>query len=186
MRFSWRWDKTMPIILETNRLILRHLVMNDLDELFALYSDPEIRKYFPDGVKNYEDTKEELGWHMSGNPEHPELGLWATVHKETGKFIGRCGLLPWEIESKLEIEVAYLLDKKFWHQGLATEAAAGILTYAFKNLNLSRIICLMHPDNIASQKVAERIGMTLAGKVNGIAGDDFPTLIYSINKSNVP
>ena len=50
----------MTIILETQRLIMRHLVMEDLDELFALYSEPEIRRYFPDGVKNYEDTKEEL------------------------------------------------------------------------------------------------------------------------------
>ncbi len=173
-------------ILETNRLILRHFVIEDLDNLFALYSDPEIRKYFPDGVKNYEDTKEELEWFLNGHPEHSELGLWATVHKETGKFIGRCGLLPWEIDGKLEIEVGYLLDKKFWHQGLATEAATGILAYAFSNLNLARIICLMHPNNIASQKVAERIGMTLERKVDGIAGDDFPTLIYSINKPAAP
>lgn len=172
----------MTIILETPRLLLRHLVMDDLDTLFALYRDPEIRKYFPDGVKNYDDTKEELEWLLNGHPEHPELGLWAIVHKETGKFIGRCGLLTWEIDGRLETEVAYLLDKKFWHQGLATEAAAGILAYAFDTLNLSRIICLMHPDNIASQRVAQRLGMTLEGSVDDIAADNFPTLIYAINK----
>jgi ribosomal-protein-alanine N-acetyltransferase len=160
--------------------------MDDLDELLALYNDPEIRKHFPDGVKNYEDTKEELEWFMNGHPKYPELGLWATIHKETGKFIGRCGLLPWTIDSQLEIEVAYLLDKKFWHQGLATEAAAGILAYAFNTLNLDRIICLMHPDNLASQRVAQRVGMTLEGKVGGIAGDNFPTLIYSIAKPVEP
>ena len=174
--------RSYTTILETKRLILRHLVLDDLDELFSLYQDPEIRRYFPDGVKNYDDTREELEWHMNGHPEHPELGLWATIHKETGKFIGRCGLLPWEIDGKLEIEVAYLLDRNFWHQGLATEAATGILKYAFGNLNLSRIICLMDPENIASQKVAQRIGMTLERKVDGIAGDNFPTLIYSIHK----
>jgi ribosomal-protein-alanine N-acetyltransferase len=172
----------MSIILETRRLVLRHLVMDDLDELFALYNDVEIRKYFPDGIKNYEDTKEELEWFMNGHPEHPELGLWATIHKETGKFIGRCGLLPWTIDGQLEIEVAYLLNKNFWFQGMATEAAAGILTYAFDTLNLSRIICLMHPDNLASQRVAQKVGMTLENKVDGIAGDNFPTLIYSIAK----
>lgn len=174
---------TIPtkIILETDRLLLRHLTMKDLDELFDLYQDPEIRRYFPDGVKNYEETKEELEWFLNGHPEHPELGLWATIHKETGKFIGRCGLLPWEIDGKLEIEVAYLLDKNFWHLGLATEAATGILAYAFDTLNLSRIICLMDPDNIASQNVAKRIGMTLERKVDGIAGDNFPTFIYAIH-----
>ena len=160
--------------------------MDDLDELFALYNDPEIRKYFPDGVKYYDDTKEELEWFLNGHPRYPKLGPWATVYKETGKFIRRCGLLPWEIESKLEIEVAYLLDKNFWHQGLATEAAAGILTYAFDTLTLSRIICLMHPDNVSSQRVAQKVGMTLEGRVDSIAGDNFPTYIYSINKSVAP
>jgi len=156
--------------------------MDDLDNLFALYRDPEIRKYFPEGILNYDDTKEELEWHMNGHPRHPELGLWATVYKETDRFIGRCGLLPWDIDGKLEIEIAYLLDKKFWHQGLATEAANGIMKYAFEKLTLSRLICLIDPDNIASQRVAERIGMSLERKVDGIDGDNFPTLIYAIEK----
>ncbi len=172
----------MSIILETPRLILRHLDMNDLDDLFALYSDPEIRRHFPEGVLTLAETREHLEWYMEGPRDNPELGLWATIHKETGKFIGRCGLLPWEIDGKLEIEVAYLLDKHFWHQGLATEAAKGILAYAFDNLNLSRIICLMHPDNLASQRVAQRLGMMLEGSVDDIAADNFPTLIYAINK----
>ena len=172
----------MTVILETPRLILRHLVLDDLDALFALYRDPEIRRYFPDGVLTREETREELEWYLHGHPEHPHLGLWAAIHKGTGGFIGRCGLLPWEIDSRLEIEVAYLLDKKFWHQGLATEAAAGIFAYAFDALNLSRIICLMHPDNIASQRVAQKLGMTWEGSADDIAADNFPTLLYAINK----
>ncbi len=172
----------MTVIFETNRLLLRHLVMDDLNDLFVLYSDPDIRRYFPEGVLNLDDTREELEWHMNGHPRHPELGLWATIHKETGKFIGRCGLLPWEIDGKLEVEIAYLLDKSFWHQGLATEAAQGILKYGFEKLSLSRLICLIDPDNIASQRVAERIGMTLERRVDGNDGDNFPTLIYSIDK----
>lgn len=175
-------DPAHSVILETERLILRRLVIEDLDGLFALYSDSEIRRYFPDGTLTRDETREELEWFLHGHPEHPELGLWATVHKTTGKFIGRCGLLPWEIDDRLETEIAYLLDKSYWHQGLATEAARGILKYAFEQLHLSRLICLMHPENVASQKVAERIGMTLERSVDGIAGDHFPTLIYSINR----
>jgi len=171
------------IILETKRLLLRRLIMNDLNDLFALYRDPEIRKYFPEGVLTLKETKEELEWHMNGHPTYPELGLWATIHKETRKFIGRCGLLPWDIDGRLEVEIAYLLDKSFWHQGLATEAAQGILKYGFEKLNLSRLICLIDPENIASQRVAARIGMTLERKVDGIAGDNYPTLIYSVNKA---
>jgi ribosomal-protein-alanine N-acetyltransferase len=170
------------IILETKRLMLRRLVMDDLDELFMLYSDPEIRKYYPEGVLTYEETKEELEWFLNGHPRHPELGLWATIHKETGQFIGRCGLLPWNIDDVLEVEVAYLINKSYWRQGLATEAAMGILQYGFEQLNLTRLICLVDPGNIASQKVAEKMGMTLEKKVDGIDGDNFPTLIYAINK----
>jgi ribosomal-protein-alanine N-acetyltransferase len=163
-------------------LLLRHLEMNDMHALFALYQDIEIRRYFPDGVLSYEDTKEELEWYLHGHPRYPKLGLWATIHKESGKFIGRCGLLPWEIDGKLEIEIAYLLDKEFWHQGFATEAAQGILIYGFEKLHLTRLICLMHPENIASRKVAERIGMKRESQVNGVAGDHFPTLLYAIEK----
>ncbi|MGD8402322.1 MAG: GNAT family N-acetyltransferase [Anaerolineales bacterium] len=172
----------MTVILETQRLLLRHLTLGDLDELFALYSDPDIRKYFPEGVLNLDETREELKWHMHGHPDNNKLGLWATIHKETGKFIGRCGLLPWEIEGKFEVEIAYLLDQNFWHQGLATEAANGILRYAFQTLNLPRLICLINPENIPSQKVAKRIGMTLERRVDGIDGDNFPTLIYTISR----
>jgi RimJ/RimL family protein N-acetyltransferase len=172
-------------ILETERLSIRRLVMDDLDSLAALYSDRDIRRYFPDGdhgILTYEETKEELEWFLNGHPTHPELGLWATIHKETEKFIGRCGLLPWTIDGREEVEIAYLLDKNYWGQGLATEAARGIKKYAFDKLHLSRLICLIDPQNQASRRVAEKVGMTLEREVDGIAGDNFPTVIYSITK----
>jgi RimJ/RimL family protein N-acetyltransferase len=169
-------------ILETNRLILRRQIMEDLDALWALYCNPEITKYIPDAPRSYEEAKEELEWFMNGHPRRPELGLWATIHKGTGKFIGRCGLLPWTIEEQQEVEVAYTLAQDYWGQGLATEAAKGILQYGFEQLHLSRLICLIDPENIASQRVAEKIGMTLEKKVDGIDGDNSPTLIYSIGK----
>jgi [ribosomal protein S5]-alanine N-acetyltransferase len=112
--------------------------------------------------------------------------LWATVHKETNAFIGRCGLLPWTIDGRDEVEVAYLLDKNYWGQGLAKEAAGAILEYGFGSLGLSRLICLIDPQNVASQKVAERIGMTLEREVDGIDGDGIPTLIYSTSKQVGP
>lgn len=172
----------MSYLLETSRLLFRHLTLDDLGNLFSLYQDPEIRRYFPEGTLSYEDTKEELEWHMNGHPEYPELGLWATIHKETGKFIGRCGLLPWTIDEREEVEIAYMIDKSFWRQGLGTEAAEGILRYGFEQLGLSRLICLIDPENIPSQRVAEKIGMTLEKLVDGIDGDNFPTLIYSITR----
>jgi [ribosomal protein S5]-alanine N-acetyltransferase len=77
-----------------------------------------------------------------------------------------------------------LLGKKFWGQGFATEAALAIVQHAFQKLDLSRLICLIDPENLASIKVAQRIGMKLEQKVDGIDGDGIPTLIYSISRNS--
>jgi len=166
-------------ILETERLILRHLVPDDLDHLFALYSDAETRQYFPEGTLTYEETKEELEWFLNGHPEHPELGLWATMYKETNRFIGRCGLLPWTIDGRTEVEVAYLLDKSYWRQGLGTEAAQAIAHYGFEQLHLSRLICLIDRRNQASVKVAQNIGMIFEKEGVDEVG---PFLLFSMHK----
>jgi [ribosomal protein S5]-alanine N-acetyltransferase len=170
------------MILETERLVLRRLVLEDLDALFELYRDLEIRRYFPEGVLSYQQTRAELEWFLNGHPRFPELGLWAMVNKATGEFMGRCGLLPWTIQGQQEVEVAYLLGKKFWGQGYATEAALAIVRYAFEDLDLSRLICLIDPENLASVNVAQRIGMGFEQKMDGIDGDGIPTLIYSISR----
>jgi ribosomal-protein-alanine N-acetyltransferase len=166
-------------ILETPRLILRRLLPGDLDSLFVLYRDPEIRRYFPEGTLTCEETKEELEWFLDGHPQHPQLGLWATVHKETDQFIGRCGLLPWTIEGRAEVEVAYLLDRAYWGQGLATEAARAIAGYAFERLNLARLICMIDPGNQASINVARNIGMHLEKEMTDDKG---PFLLYAMGR----
>ncbi len=167
------------IILETERLTLRHQVPEDLDDLYALYCDPDVRKYIPDAPRNYEEAREELEWHQHGHPHHPELGLWATIHKESGAFIGRCGLLPWTLEGREEVEVAYLLAKAYWGQGLGSEAAQAIAQYGFETLQLSRLVCLIVPENTASVRVAERLGMTLEKEMQDELG---PFLLYARSK----
>jgi RimJ/RimL family protein N-acetyltransferase len=163
-------------ILETERVILRHLEPGDLDDLYALYRDPDVRRHFPEGTLTYEQTKDELEWFVGGHPARPELGLWATIHRPSGRFIGRCGLLPWTVEERDEVEVAYLLDKRFWGQGLATEAGRAIVAHAFAQLGLARLICLIDPDNTRSIGVAERIGMRFERQVE----DDLGTsLLYA-------
>lgn len=166
-------------ILETERLLLRRLVMEDLPDLVRLYSDPDIRRYFPEGVLTPEETREELEWFLNGHPRHPELGLWATIFKPENKFIGRCGLLPWEIDGQHEVEIAYLIDPAYQQRGLASEAARGILQYAFEALQLSRLICLIDEENIASIKTAEKIGMTFEKESRDETG---PFHVYSIEK----
>ncbi len=149
------------VILETKRLTLRHLEMGDLDALYRLYRDPQIRAHFPDGTRTFAETKEELEWFLHGNHTPPELGLWATLDRNTGSFLGRCGLLPWIIDGQPEVELAYLIDKSRWGEGLATEAARGIIEHARTELQLKRLICLIMPGNAASAAVATKVGMTL-------------------------
>ncbi|NQU30724.1 MAG: GNAT family N-acetyltransferase [Anaerolineae bacterium] len=168
------------IILETERLLLRHFIPDDMDALFALYRDPEMRRYFPDGTLTREETREEMEWYYNGHPKHPELGLWATTLKETGQFLGRCGLLPWTIDGVFEIEIAYMIDKRFWRQGFGAEAALGIRDYAFEKLGLTRLICLIDEENTASIKVAEKIGMTFEKEGEDELG---PFHLYTIHNS---
>ena len=97
----------------------------------------------------------------------------------TGEFIGRCGLLPWTIAGQDEVEVAYMIDKRYWRRGLGVEAARGIRDYAFNQLGLSRLICMIDGENAASIGVAEGIGMTFGKEVVDEHG---PYLIYSMSK----
>ncbi|HET9950826.1 MAG TPA: GNAT family N-acetyltransferase, partial [Candidatus Eisenbacteria bacterium] len=148
------------VILETERLTLRHLEPADLEPLFALYRDPEIRRYFPDGTLTLDETRQEIEWFRNGHPSHPVLGLWATIERRTGAFVGRCGLLPWSIDGRDEVELAFLIDKTRWGHGLATEAARAIVGYAREQLGLTRLICLITPGNDGSVRVASKVGMT--------------------------
>ena len=157
-------------ILETERLTLRHLEMEDLDALHRLYRDPEMRKHFPDGTLTLDETRDELEWFLHGHPDKPELGLWATVDRRTGAFLGRCGLLPWTIDGKPEVELAYMIDKSRWGEGLATEAAHAIIQHARTQLGLTRLICLIMPGNVASAAVARKVGMTFEREYTGEFG----------------
>jgi [ribosomal protein S5]-alanine N-acetyltransferase len=156
-------------ILETERLLMRRLVASDLDDLYALYRDPEIRRYFPEGTLTLEQTREELEWFLNGHPNHPELGLWATIHKPTGQFIGRCGLLPWTIDGVDEVEIAYLIAKPWQRQGLGAEAARALVRYGFETLGLKRLIALVDPAHEASIRTAEKAGLQF-WKVRELSG----------------
>jgi RimJ/RimL family protein N-acetyltransferase len=168
------------MIFETKRLALRRFIPEDLDALFAFYNDPEVIRYIPDAPRSYEETRTELEWFLHGHPRFPQLGLWATTHKETGLFIGRCGLLPWTIDGQHEVEVAFALAKAYWGQGLASEIAGALIEYGFYQLGFSRLICLIEPENQASIRVATRIGMTFEKSSEDEYG---PFLIYARHKT---
>ena len=165
------------VVLNTERLQLRRLEPEDLAPLYALYCDPEIRKFYPDGTRTLKETKEELEWFLHGHPEHPELGLWATVERDTGEFLGRCGLLPWHIQGRDEVELAFMIKKERWREGFAAEAADGIIKHAHHVLGLRRLVCLVMPGNAASVGVAEKVGMSFERDFTDELG---PCQLYAI------
>ena len=165
------------IVIETPRLLMRRLEPGDLDDLAALYGDADTRRYFPDGTLTREETREELDWFCDGHPDDPRLGLWATIDKRSGGFVGRCGLLPWTIEGRHEIEIAYLISRAHWRQGLGGEAAQALVRHGFETLRLTRLIALIHPDNTASAHTAMRAGLSFEREVEL---DYMPCHLYAI------
>jgi [ribosomal protein S5]-alanine N-acetyltransferase len=170
-------------LFETARLINRPLTLDDLDALAPMYADPEIRRYFPDGTQTREQTREEIEWIINVYYRRHGYGLWATILKETGALIGRCGLIPWQQPHGLETEVAYLLDKPYWGRGLASEAARGIIDYAFGTLGLTKLVCYVFPDNAASARVAQKAGMRFEREMVDEYG---LTWVYALEKPGEP
>ena len=146
-------------ILETKRLILRQFTPEDAADNYRIYTDPENMKFMGRQPDSVEFERDQIRKHIANYYDKHGFGLWATVLKETNQLIGRCGLLYQQIEDALEFEVSYLLDKHFWGQGLATEAAHEIVRLGFERYKFSRIVALIIPENEASVRVAEKIGM---------------------------
>ena len=145
-------------IIETPRLILRHLSLDDVKDLTAIHNDPMVMKFYP-RTRTYEETKQQIECIINNYRQHG-WGVWATVYKANNKFIGRCGLKSWLVNGSSEIEIGYMLAKEYWRQGLATEAACAIRDYGFEKIGCNRLISLIDKGNIASQKVAFKTGLS--------------------------
>ena len=163
-------------IIETPRLILRHLALKDTEALAAIYADPIVMKFVA-GTQSPAETKQTIEKIIKRYKKHDyRFGLWATIHKLDNQFIGRCGVKPLN-DKCLELEMAYLLAKEYWGRGLATEAARAIRDYGFREVNCDRLVSLIDHDNIASQKVALKTGLTYEQDIQ-IEGEDLR--VYAI------
>jgi ribosomal-protein-alanine N-acetyltransferase len=152
------------LILETDRLLLREFDEEDLDVFYVLGSDPEIIRYTGDpggGLKCLEQALETLRTRPLADYQKRGFGRWACVHKRDGVVIGFAGLkyLP----ERKEVDIGYRFLPAYWGQGLATEACHAILPYGFERLGLRRIIGLVDPNNPASARVLQKVGLTFDG-----------------------
>ena len=166
-----------PSILTTERLILANWTLADADALFEICRDPEVMKHLGDGKPyNLAQTEHFLEWateYQRGN----NFCRWKVIEKASGKIIGSCGFA--RPRGTDEIELGYLFARKYWGCGFATEAARACLEYGFGQLNFREVIAMTDLENVASQKVLEKIGFVRRG-IETYDGEE--NLVYSAEK----
>lgn len=167
------------VTLETQRLLLRWFRETDFDEYLAICQDPEVMRFLGDGTLMSEiDTWRQMAsimghWYFRG------YGLWAVEEKQSGKVIGRIGLI--EPGGWPGFELGWTLARNQWGKGYATEGASRALKYAFTEMGRDHVISCIAPENIASIRVAERLGEKLEGKTELMGREIF---IYGIDRND--
>jgi ribosomal-protein-alanine N-acetyltransferase len=162
----------MTIILQTERLTLRQWTSRDAEAAFAILGDPEVTRYLGEAGSAFPDLAHTAGWLERIQRAYPTwgvLGSWAAVDTASGLPIGGGGLL--ELEDGPDVEVFYHFRKASWGHGYATELTRALLAYGFAVTELPRIIGLAYPENIASQRVMTKAGMTHLGRRHAYGAD---------------
>lgn len=175
----------VPPSIKTQRLIIRRHVPQDFEPMRSFFSDEEATRFLD--MTPEQKTEEAIhallddviGSYDSGEP----IFAMAIVEKEGGRFVGSCGMAPEDLDPR-EIQIFYVILPEFQGRGFASEAAAGLVERAFSKLGVDRLFASMAAENVASVKVAEKLGMTFEGLVerelNGVAHQGRR---YSLTKS---
>ncbi|MDO5156891.1 MAG: GNAT family N-acetyltransferase [Eubacteriales bacterium] len=143
--------------IETERLFLREYTMDDFDALYEIVSDAETMQHYP-APFDEEKTKGWIRWNLD-NYEKYGFGLWAIVLKETGAFIGDCGISIQNIDGEMLPEIGYHVHKKYWRKGFAKEAARAVRDWVFENTNYDIVYSYMKYTNVGSYSTAIANGM---------------------------
>lgn len=165
------------VILQTERLLLREITRDDAGDLLEIWGDPEAMRLFPQTL----DREEMNAWIERNLKRYEEygFGLWAAILKDDGQFAGDCGLMMQDVDGAQELEVGYHFKRRYWGQGLATEAARACMDYAFNQLGRRRIISMIRPENTSSRRVAERNGLKIEKEV---FWRGYQHYVYAINQ----
>ena len=165
--------------METERLVLRKLMIADVEPMHRILSDPITMQFWP---ATFEITGTERWIKRSLDAyEESGLGRFALILKSRGAFVGDCGFMRTEVAGVEENDLGYIIDKEFWGQGFATEAAQACLKYGIESLGLKRIVASMENKHIASRKVAEKIGLRFEREFLNPRNRNLPTVLLSLN-----
>jgi RimJ/RimL family protein N-acetyltransferase len=146
-------------VLETERLRLRELTLDDVDDLHEALGDPHSMRFYP-----HPFTRDEVvGWVEWARRSYVEHGhgLWGVVLKESGELVGDCGLVVQNLDGDRMVEVGYHVKPSHQRRGLATEAAMVCRDHAFEAVGVDRLIALVRVENAPSAGVARNVGMTV-------------------------
>ncbi|MHC5225945.1 GNAT family N-acetyltransferase [Ignatzschineria sp. LJL83] len=169
-------------ILETERLILRPITLDDSEDLFEYASDPENTIHTFPTHQSIEETQ----WIIANLFMTSPLGNFAIILKENNKMIGTCDLRV--NESEKSAELAYAINKKYWGNGYAPEAATRLLDLAFNDLKIERLWAKFSSENPASGRVMEKIGMEKEGTLRhtkNLCSDFVDQVVYSRIKNTI-
>lgn len=171
------------VVMETERLLIRRITRKDLDALLAIMGKPEVMYAWEHGFTQ-KDVRKWINRQLTRYRKEG-FGYFAVILKEGSNLIGQAGLMKSTINGNEAIELGYILDNTYWHNGYGTEAARACLEYAFGELGLKTVCCSIRPENEASIRVAEKLGMTLCGNHTVIYNEkEMPHLIYELKTGN--
>ena len=145
------------MVIQTPRLLLREYTWEDLDALYEILSDAETMQHYPKPY-DLEGAKRWIAWSLD-NYQKYGFGLWAVILKETGEFLGDCGLTIQNIDGALLPEIGYHLHKRHWRKGYGSEAAKAVRDWAFENTDYDCLYSYMKYTNVGSYRVAMANGM---------------------------
>jgi RimJ/RimL family protein N-acetyltransferase len=147
-------------VVETERLVLRPWAADDLDPLAAIFAEPEVWRY-PFGRAFTREETERFLRRQLDHWQDEGFGVWAAELSDESRLIGYIGLsIPhWLPEVLPAVEVGWRLHPAYWGRGLATEGGRASLGHGFETLELDRIIAILMPDNTASARVTDKLGM---------------------------
>ena len=163
-------------ILETDRLFIRGLRADDLDELYEVCGDPELMRHVGDGRPLTREQTRQWIEKSQDNYRRHGFGCAAVVAKDGSRFAGYCGLVYGP--GGADMEIIYALKKQYWGAGLASEAAAAMIEYGFGKCRLKRIVATIDPANRASVRIAEKLGMT--HREDRLDEHGLPEAVYAI------
>ena len=179
----------MDVLLETARLILRRFTMDDVDDLVALDSDPEVRRFVEDGEPVNRDEARaaiELWWRY--HEKSDVFGFWAAVERESGRFLGWFHFRPQRDGPADEPELGYRLVSSAWGRGLGTEGSRALVDKGFESTDITRVVAETMAVHTASRRVMEKCGMRLVRTFHAdwpvrIPGDEHGDVEYAITRA---